>query len=53
MSINLGVSFIISLLIVVFSHLTVDKEIPANLKIGAWIFFIVLGIGYVLFGIIL
>ena len=50
---NFLASIIIVLVILLISHLTVDRDIPDSLKTGAWIFFGALTLGYIIFGIIM
>lgn len=50
---NVVVIVLIVLFILLVSHLTVDKDIPDNLKTGGWIFFGVTAVLYVIFGMIL
>ena len=47
------VAFFVLIFILLISHLTVDRDIPEKLKVGAWVFFIVVAVLYMLFGIIL
>lgn len=46
-------SFLICIFIVLVSHLTVDKDIPDDMKVGAWVVFGILAVLYIIFGIIL
>lgn len=45
--------FLIAILIILVSHLTVDRSFPQNVKTTAGVVFAVLGALYVLFGLIL
>lgn len=45
--------FLIFLFILLISHLTVDKELPEGMKIGAWVVFAVIAILYIIFALIL
>lgn len=47
------VSFLICIFILLVSHLTVDSDIPDEMKVGAWVVFGALAVLYVVFGIIL
>lgn len=38
--------------IFLFSHLTIDKDIPSTMKVGSWIVFIALAILYFVFLVI-
>lgn len=44
---SLGISFLISIYILLFSHLTVDKDFSQNVKVGSYIVFGLIGIVYV------
>lgn len=46
-------AFIIFIVIFLISHLSVDKDIPNEMRIGAWVVFAILAVGYVIFGLIL
>lgn len=48
---GIHVSIIIALIIIIIAHLTVDRDMPQNLKTGAWSVFAILGIIYLIFGI--
>lgn len=43
---------LIAVFIFAVAHLTVDKDIPEGLRTGAWVFFGVVAVAYVLFGMI-
>lgn len=45
--------FLIALVILLFSHLTIDRDIPQDMKVVAWVVFLVLALIYVVFGLIL
>ena len=45
--------FFIYLFILLISHLTVDKDIPDGMKVGAWVVFGVVAVLYIAFAIIL
>ena len=47
------VAFFVFLFIVLVSHLTVSKDIPDEIKIGAWVIFGLISVSYVVFGLIL
>lgn len=42
---------LIAIVIVVFSHLTLDKDFPENVKTVAYTVYIIIAILYVLFGL--
>lgn len=44
--------FIVVLVTFLVSHLSVDKDFPEGLKVGAWIVFSIVAILYILFGLI-
>lgn len=50
---NVLVWLCVVVFIFLISHLTVDKDFDPNIKIGAWIGLVAVGILYVVFGIIM
>ena len=46
-------AFLVFVVIFLVSHLSVDKDIPVEMKTAAWVVFAILSIGYVIFGLIL
>lgn len=45
--------FLIAFVILLVSHLTVDRDIPSDMKITVWVIFGVICILYVILGLIL
>lgn len=44
--------FLITVVIFLISHLTVDKDFPEPIKVGSWVVFGLLGLIYTIFGVL-
>lgn len=49
----LGTSFGLSLYILLFAHLTKDKDFSQNVKTGSYVVFGIIGVAYVFFRIVI
>ena len=47
-----GVSLVISFIIMLFSHLSHDRDFPDTMKTGAYVVLGIIGLLYIIFGIL-
>lgn len=48
---GIGTSFIIAFIIMIFSHLSKDRDFPDKMKTGAYVVLGIIGLVYIIFGI--